>query len=180
MALVTPGQAVYNLFPTLAQPGQLSDLAYNEIQSFVAAEVIFPGRAVEIAADGLSVQQCQQTSTTFNPLGISVLKTAREGQGPLGVTGFSGVEGASYQVGEVVPVLMRGRIFAEWSGTTEVSFAVPNVFHSSTIATNRGKFTDTATSAAAGVEVATAGRAFRIRLAQPGSGSLVELDVNLP
>jgi hypothetical protein len=179
MALVTPGQATYVEYQALGQVGQLIDCANREIVSFMAAEVINPGRAVEMAADGLSIQQTQATGTTFAPVGISILKTSREGQGADGLTGY-GVEGVAYQIGEMVPVLMRGRILAEWKGTTQTAFGMPNAFHSSTLAADRGKFTDTATSAVAGSEVAVAGHQFRVRFALTGSGSLVELDVNLP
>ncbi len=179
MSLVTPGQSTYVEFSALANPGQLADLAYNEIVSFMAAEVINPGRAVEMASDGLSIQQAQQTSSTFAPVGVSILKTARESQGPAGVTGL-GVEGLAYQPGEMVPVLMRGRIYAEWSGTTQTAFGMPNVYHSSTLAATRGIFTDTGTSASAGVEVSNAGHQFRTRMALPGTGNIIELDVNLP
>jgi hypothetical protein len=185
MALVVPGQSTYVEFSPLANPGQLADMAYNEIVSFMAAEVINPGRAVEMASDGLSIQQTQQTSTTFAPVGVAILKTARESQGPAGVTGL-GVEGLAYQPGEMVPVLQRGRIYAEWKGTTQTAFTsgastgLLDAYHSSTVATDRGKFTDAATSAGAGTEVAHAGSPFRVRMALTGSGNIVELDVNLP
>jgi hypothetical protein len=174
----TPGQTSYVMFPDFAQPGQLADHTMNEIASFTAAEVINPGRAVEIAADGLSVQQVQQTGTTFNPVGISVLLTAREGAGAVGIAPY-GIGGAAYAIGDTVPVLLRGRIYAEWSGTTQPSFAAIDTFHSSTISTNRGKFTDAGTSAGAGVEIATHA-AFRTRMALPNSGTIILIDVNLP
>ena len=185
MAKATIGQTAYNMFSAFATPGQLADLAYAEIVTFPAAEQIFPGRAVEIAADGLSVQQAQQTSTTFVPVGLVVLVTAREGAGAFGITPY-GVGGPQYNIGDAVPVLLRGRMYAAWSGTTQTGFMVGtsggtlHVFHSSTIATNRGIFTDTATSAGAGVEVAAAGSQFRSRQALPGSGNIILLDVNLP
>ncbi len=176
---VTQGQTSYVMFPAFALPGQLADFAYNEIQSFVAAEVINPGRCVEIAADGVSVQQCQQTSTTFAPIGISVLETAREGVGAVGLQGY-GVGGVAYQIGDTVPVLMRGRVWAEWKGTTQTAFGNPNVYHSSTLAADRGKLTDAATSAGAGVEIAAAGHTIRVRQASPGTGNIVLVDINLP
>jgi hypothetical protein len=176
---VVQGQQTYFMFPPLADPGQLADCAYNEIVTYIAAETINPGRAVELAADGLSIQQAQQTGSTFNPVGVAVLQTAREGQGAVGITGY-GVEGPAYQIGEPVPVLIRGRIYGEWSGTTQTAISNPNVFHSSTTATNRGKFTDTATSTTAGSEVAAAGHPFRVFAKLPGTGSIVLLDVNLP
>lgn len=176
---VIGGQQTYPMFSAFAEPGQLADVAYNEIVSFPAAEVIQPGRAVEIAADGLSVQMVQQTSTTFRPIGVSILMTAREGSGAQGITAY-GVGGVQYNLGDTVPVLMRGRIYAEWKGTTQTAFGNPNCYHSSTLAADRGKFTDTATSAGAGVEIAAAGNPFRVRQALPGTGSIVLLDVNLP
>lgn len=173
------GQTSYPMFSAFAQPGQLADFAYNEIQSFPAAEVINPGRVVELASDGISVQQVQQTGTTMLPLGVTVWESARQGAGATGVTPY-GVGGPTYAIGDMVPVLMRGRIYAEWSGTTQTAFAQPNIYHSSTTATNRGKFTDTATSSTAGSEVAAAPHTIRTRSALTGSGNIVLVDVNLP
>jgi hypothetical protein len=173
------GQLTYPMFSAFAVPGQLADVAYNEIQSFPAAETIQFGRAVEMASDGLSVQQPQQTGSTFNPVGVSVLLTAREGSGPSGVAPFA-VQGPQYNTGDILPVLMRGRIYAEWKGTTQTAFAMPNVYHSSTLSADRGKFTDAATSTVAGSEIANAGHVFRTRQALTGSGNLVLIDVNLP
>jgi hypothetical protein len=175
------GQVTYQQFPNFAVPGQLADLAYNEIQSFPAAEVINPGRMVEMASDGLSIQQVQAATTTAipNSVGIAVLLTAREGQGAVGVTAY-GVQGPTYQAGEMVPVLMRGRVYAEWKGTTQTNFSMPNVYHSGTTATDRGKFTDASPSASSGTEVSNAGNFYRVRQALPGTGSIVLVDVNLP
>ena len=177
------GQVTYQQFPSFAVPGQLADLAYNEIQSFPAAEVINPGRMVELASDGISVQQVQDGNTSTTPpagvLGVSVLQTAREGQGALGVSPY-GVQGVTYQVGEMVPVLMRGRIYAEWSGTTQTAFSMPNVYNDDVSATNRGKFTDVTAGTSGGGDVCNAGHQFRVRQALPGSGSIVLVDVNLP
>lgn len=175
------GQLTYPMFPAFALAGQLADLAYNEIVTFPAAEVINPGRLLEMAADGLSVQQVQQTGATLNPVGVAILQTAREGSGAVGIQPY-GVQGPTYNIGDPVPVLMRGRIYAAWSGTLQTPFTVTllNVFHSSTIATNRGIFTDTATSAGAGVEITLVPRSVRNRQALAGSGSIVLLDLNLP
>ena len=176
------GQTAVNLVPDAAQPGQLADLTYNEIESFPAAEVINPGRAVMIASDGLSVQQVQTSSSSTLPttlLGVSVLNSAREGQGSYGITAY-GQGGLPYQVGEMVPVLLRGRIYAEWSGTTQSAFSSPNVYSSSTVSTNRGKFTDATASAGAGTEVCTGIGHLKNRQVLPGSGNLILVDVNLP
>src|ERR1700676_2958134 len=179
MTAVIQGQQTVNQFPAFALPGQLADLAYNEIVYFPANEVIQPGRCVELASDGISVQQTQQTSTTFAPVGVSILITARESAGSVGITGY-GIGGPQYNIGDSVPVLMRGRIYAEWKGTTQTAFGMPKAYHSSTVATDRGKLTDAATATGAGVEIANAGHTFRVRQALPGTGNIVLVDVNLP
>jgi len=180
MPAVTQGQTTYNQFPAFAQPGQLADLAYMEIVSYPAAEVIQPGRVLEIASDGLSVQQVQATGNQApNMMGLSVLITARESSGAFGITPY-GVGGPQYNIGDTVPVLMRGRMYAEWKGTTQTAWGVPNVYHSSTIATDRGKLTDATASGTAGSEISTTGHQIRVRQALPGSGNIVLVDINLP
>jgi len=175
------GQTTFNLFPDNAEPGQIADLAYSEVTSFVAAEAINPGRVVQIASDGLSVQQLQlsSSSTVTGALGISVLRSARESSGSYGVTAY-GIGGLAYQAGETVPVLLRGRVYAEWKGTTQPAFGVPNVYASSTTATDRGKLTDAAASAVAGSEVATGIHGIQSRQAEAGTSSYILVDVNLP
>lgn len=177
----TYGQTVYQMFPDFAQPGQLFDLAYNEIVSFPAAEVIQPGRVVCLNSDGLSCQQAQGTSTTLaKVLGISVLNTAREGTGAVGITGY-GIGGAAYQIGEMVPVLMRGRIYAEWDPTgTQSGWGAYTINESSTTATKRGTFTNAAAGTTTGSEVANTITGLRGRQALSSTGTLVVVDVNLP
>lgn len=183
MSAVIQGQQTYNQFPAFAQPGQLADLAYAEIVSFQAAEVIQPGRLLEIASDGLSVQQVRESSADTSKgtvaVGISLMLTARESAGAYGITSY-GVGGPQYNIGDVVPVLMRGRVYAEWKGTTQVAFTSPNVYCSSTVATDRGKLTDATISASATAEIAPAGSPVRIRQILPGTGNIVLVDVNFP
>jgi hypothetical protein len=189
MPATIQGQQTYANFPAFAQPGQLADLTYCEIASFPAAEQINPGRVVELAADNVSCQQVQDAGATTPPakmLGISVLVTAREGAGAFNITPY-GVAGPQYQIGDTVPVLMRGRIYAEWSGTTQTPFSngvngagLLHLYSSSTVATNRGKLTDVAVSAGAGTEVLYAGQGIRVRQALPGAGNIVLVDINLP
>lgn len=189
MTAVVQGQTTYNQFPAFAQPGQLADLAYAEIVSFPAAEVIQPGRMVEIASDNLSCQQVQDSGATTPPakmLGFSLLQTAREGAGAVGITGY-GVGGVAYAIGDTVPVLTRGRLYAEWKGTTQPAWQNGangsgglHVYSSSTTATDRGKLTDAAVSSSSGSEVLYAGSGVRCRGALSGTGNIILVDVNLP
>ena len=173
------GQLTYSVFNNTAQPGQLADLTLNSIGSFPAAETVNPGRFVEMASDGLSVQQPQQTSSTFVPEGVAVFRRSREGSGAQGITAY-GVGGPAYVLGETVPVLLSGRIYAEWKGTTQSAFARPNVYHSSTTATDRGKVTDASTSTGAGTEIAQAPSGIRTRQTLSNTGNVILIDVNLP
>lgn len=175
---VSIGQVSYSLYPAVGVPGMLADNEVNHIVSFQAAETINPGRAVELAADGVSVQQVQGTGGSAYPfMGFAILLTSREGTGNAN-TGAA--QGGIYSAGDEVPVLRKGSLFAEWKGTTQPAYAVPNVYHSSTIATDRGKITDAGTSAGAGTEVSLCAAAVMTRAALPGTGSVVLVDVNFP
>jgi hypothetical protein len=186
----TIGQQTYSLFNQVAQIGQYADLSFNVITVFPAFEVINPGRAVEIAADGLSIQQVQGTSGGEDAgthiykrfLGFSTFKTIREGSGAVGVTAY-GVGGPQYNIGDMVPVLSRGRIFCEWKGTTQVAWSQAlKIYHSSTAGAlaDRGKVTDAALNQTAGSEVSNMGQAVQTRYLLSNSGPIVLLDVNLP
>ncbi len=173
------GQLTYTLFPTQADPGMLADNTVNRIVSRVAAETIYPGRGLEKATDSGAVQMVQQTSTTLNLVGFSVLLTAqRPGLG--GDNNGTNVGGAVYNVGDMVPVLKRGSMFVEWSGTTQVEGSSHNMYHSSTIATNRGKLTDVGTSAGAGTEIAACPSWVQLQAKLTGSGNIALVDVNAP
>jgi hypothetical protein len=184
MGATVQGQQTYNQFPAFAQPGQLADLAYAEIVNFPAAEVIQPGRGVMMATDGLSIQQMQEsgadTQITTTLVGFSLLNTARESSGAFNITAY-GVGGPQYNIGDSVPVLQRGRMYAEWKGTTQVAFSTAmNMYCSSTLAADRGKITDAVVSAGAGTEISLIGRGVRCRQVLPNTGNIVLIDVNLP
>ena len=180
---VIQGQQTYNQFPAFAQPGQIADLSYAEIASYPASEVINPGRLLMLYSDGLSVMQAQSTADTqltTKLMGVSCLITARESSGAFGITAY-GVGGPQYNIGDSVPVLQRGRMYAEWKGTTQVAFSVAmNMYSSSTIATDRGKITDAVVSAGAGTEISLIGVGVRTRQTLPNTGNIVLIDVNLP
>jgi hypothetical protein len=178
------GQLSYSVFAPIADPGMLADNEVVHIESRVAAEAINPGRLLQIAADNKSVQQVQGTradTTTATPsYGFSLLLTAREG---VGNANSGGTGGGVYNPGDMVPVLKRGALYAEWKGTTQQvgNSALVNVYQSSTIATDRGKITDAAASQGAGTEIGPAGN--RIMARQWGlanTGNVIMIDVNYP
>ncbi len=173
------GQLSYSLVPAEAEPGALADNEVNHIVGLPAAEAINPGRGLEMATDGASVQQVQQTSSTLNLIGFALLQPVREGVGNSNLSTVSG-SGAPYNIGDMVPVLRKGAMFAEWKGTTQTSFGKPNMYHSSTLAADRGKLTDTSTSTGAGVEIAACPSGVQLRKARTGSGNIALVEVNLP
>lgn len=159
------GQLTYNLNPDIAVPGQLADENLDDkILSFPAGEAIEFGRLVEVDGTTGAVWKVAGTGATLVTsgralAGVSVFDVAREQQ--LASTGGSSGKG-NYQVGEMVPVLRKGHIYAAWDGGTgsfgQGVFTVPNVNHSSTTDTNdiKGSFTGNTTSSSAGSEVAAA------------------------
>lgn len=167
-------QTSYNTDVVIGVPGQPRASTIHEmIVSYPAGEVINFGRAVAVNSSGL-LQQVQETGDGLlaGLLGVSVYQPAREQAYP------PTFGGAQYQVGEMVPVMRRGRIFAEWNGTTQGYCAAVNVNCSSTTDTNRGIFTDAAISAVAGSEIAVA--TGMVLYAPTGVSNLCELDINLP
>lgn len=174
------GQLTYSVFNTQAAPGDPADYKLNMFDSFPAAESINPGRGVEIASDGVSVEQVQKTSGSLPVIGISMLKRAREGGGAVGITAY-GIGSPIFAAGEILPVLQSGRIFAEWDPTsTQSAFSRPNMYHSSTTATSRGIITFAATSTVAGSEIAQTPACIQTRQVLPNTGNIVLIDVNLP
>lgn len=162
-------QTAYNLDLTIGLPGQYFDPETGEgVVSYVAAEAITPGSLVELDSTGRMIQMPQGTggAAMGKLVGVAARVQAKENT-------------SIYAAGDLVPVVRKGRVFANWSGTTEVPLAQLNVQHSSTIATNRGFVTDAATSATAGSEIsATSGGLVCFKAIATSGLALVE--VNFP
>jgi len=165
MGLPNGGQTAYNLEPDIAVPGQLAEQNLDDkVESFPAGEAIEFGRLLEVDQTTGAVWKTAGTGAALvssgrKLAGVSVNDVAREQQ--LAATGGSSGKG-HYQVGEMVPVLRKGHIYACWDGGTgsfgQGVYVVPNVNHSSTTDANnlKGTFTGNATSSSAGSEVAAA------------------------
>lgn len=141
-------------------PGQL-------FISAIAAEDVLPGRVVELDPTDTTVMKCrlpQTASAVGKILGIVVYSSADQV--------------GSFKAGAEVRILRRGRIYAEFNGTTGSDMMTNlNVNSSSTVATNRGKLTDAATSAGAGTEIyATKMLCFEETSVSPSGLCLVELN----
>jgi len=179
------GQTTWNLFPDNAEPGQPADCTYNEIGSFTASSVINPGCVCIVDSTGLQAQQLTVASGTdtypAGTLGIAALRSARESSGSYGVNAY-GIGGLAYQVGETVPVLLRGRIYASWAGDgAQPVFAAPaGIYASSTNTALQGVFTSKSAQTTAGSEIVTCPNVFRGRQAEANTSPYILLDVNIP
>lgn len=143
-------QTSYSLDNPNVVPGLIIDAGDDvRIEKYIAKEVINPGNGVELSSDGLGVQNPQGTGTTVpNFVGVAVFKDGREP--------------GAYAIGDVVPVMRKGRVAVNLvAATTITALGVANLSHSSTISTDRGKFTSAATSGTAGSEVGSVNAIFR-------------------
>lgn len=163
-------QTSYSLDPSVALAGMLADGGPNDIVSYPASEVIEPGRAVVLDAAG----------TVSLPKNTGALPAS--GNGSLkGVAIYVDARGpGAYQVGEMVPLLRKGRIWAQFAGTGATDNELMQVRHASDDSNSelqhRGKFTDAAASTTVGQEKT----AFAKGIALGGDTNLVKLEVNFP
>lgn len=166
-------QTTFTVDNPICQLGQIADgTSVKEEVAYVAAEAIPFGRMVELDATGTKVQlpQGSTVNAIAKPVGVSIYDATKEPD----------TVGGGYKIGEVVRVLRKGRIYAEFSGTTDAALTSANVFHSSTIATNRGKFTDTAGNAGVGVEVDSQNLAKFVRPINASQAGACLVELNLP
>lgn len=139
-------------FDGVGVAGQVHGPADSEqVSAFIASEQIKPGRLLEIVpgTEANETPSVRHAQSALGPLarvaGVSVL---RPGKG-LPSSGNP----TEYATGDRVLVIRRGIINVEFVGTAPGAFEALRVSHSSTIATDRGKFTISAASATAGSEV---------------------------
>lgn len=153
--------------PAKAIAGQL-DTKHGEsdILSCVAGEDIPYGRVVEWDATN-RVIVLPKSTTLGSIVGISLYPVTNDSTI---LTGTLTTNAFGYKAGQVVPVLRRGRVNAEVTGTAGTELAAANVAHASTDGSsnlrNRGKLTASATSVTAGAEIsATSSSTCPIRFA---------------
>jgi hypothetical protein len=160
-------QTSYQQDLSVALAGMIADGDVADITSYAASEAIPYGRVVVVDTGGTcslpKTAGAMPTSGVGSPLGVSIYDSAGNPGG--------------FQIGDMVPVLRRGKVWAEFSGTAASDNTVLNVSNSSTVATNRGKFTDAATSTTAGSEVSAMPRTVAKQLS---GTTLVRVDINIP
>lgn len=159
-------QTSYTTDLTAAISGMLADNGPKEIDAKPAAEVIPPGRGVTLKSDG--TVELPKDAALANLFGVSVYRSSAPPGG--------------YQIGDMVPILRKGRIWADFTGTGATELEQMKLRHASTDgasqAQHRGKFTDAAADVDAGEEVTaipTTGVVSR-----GGATGLVKLELNLP
>lgn len=155
-----------------AVPGLLADNRLDNYVTgrYVAGEDIYPGRLVVLNASTGKLQHPQDTSFA-KAVGIACYSPTNQ-QTAIPATGFV------YAAGAQVPVLRRGRVWAEVSSSSEPGQLVEsNVKHSSTVATHRGKMTTDVVSTGAGTEVADGGA---IAFVEKATTTLWLVEINYP
>jgi hypothetical protein len=161
-------QDTYNTDLSPALPGQIVERGVVT-GVYQCSEAIPPGRVVELHTDG-KLRLPQGTGADIaKPVGVSCYRAAIEPN-----------SGNGYAIGEYVPVLRRGQIWADLvSGATVSALAAANVYHSSTVATNRGKVGSAAEAAGAGVEIDALSGFLFLRDDGASSPALALLEVSL-
>lgn len=140
------------------------------IVTVTAAEVIPFGVMVEINGSGQAVLPKSASLGTLG--GVALRQTMRMG-GQYAPGGSS-----AYQIGDELPVLRRGQCYAAVDGGgTQAQYGAANVDHSTTTATNRGKFTASATSATTGSEIGAAPAVFYTAAANANGAALVSISL---
>lgn len=163
-------QTTFNVAPPAGYPGMPFDDGPLEKRAFPAAEDIPFGVLCELLANG-SIQRVQDAGTagSFLPklAGISMYAPIRE----QAYVGGGGAAGNGYwKKGEMVPVVRRGRVWAQFdAGGTWPEYAAVNVHHNSDGSAGAGVFTLTAvsTTSHAEIDVAPACLGIEAALAQP-------------
>lgn len=156
-------QTTHSLDNTAVLSGMKWDNAIDQqIVSFVASEAIPAGRMVELASG--MVRLPQATGQPSKIVGCALYQASLPPGG--------------YAAGDVVAIMRRGKVVVDWSGTTQTPLALLNVHHSSTVATNRGKVTDAAAAAGAGVEIADGLSIMCFK--DPSVSGLTVAELNLP
>ncbi len=159
-------QTTYALSASTALAGQDGPDAHEKPQklSRIALGAIPFGRLVETASGEVRIPN----QTTLGTLvGASCYKAAK--------TPDSG----GYADDEMTLVMRKGQIWVEYGGTAPTAMTVPNIMHSSTVSTHRGKVTATATSAGAGTEI-TAGPEGMVVLEVDTTLGLALVELNFP
>lgn len=143
------GQNSISLDRTAYKLGQLLDMSrhHADIVSARCLTAIGVGRYAELtlAADGTWTASAPSgTTTTLAKGGIVLLENVREPSAD------------AFAIGDIIAVCRKGKVVAacESGMSAPTTFGqVANIMHSSTTATNRGKFTTTATATTAGAEI---------------------------
>lgn len=156
-------QTVYNLDHAAAIAGQVVEERGNRGRYDCSEDLNF-GRIVELHTDGKIRHPA--TATAAGKL-LGAIKYAAS-LPPGGYTANS------FQV----PVLRRGQVWIEYTGTPPVVEAQAKVMSSSTVATHRGKVTGDAANATSGTEIYALEGAVTVKVDTTLSLALVEF--NLP
>lgn len=174
MAGIQIPQTDYGLDPVAFVPGMpyrpLGDS--DVVEHFVASADITPGTLVEVVNG--AVRPAQSLNGALKPLVGVALRIPTH----TNASSFTGPF-TTWKAGQQVPVMRKGRVYANWSGTTQPEYGKLNYQHSSDGSHNQGYFTDAATASTAGAEVDNCPNGV-LSVKSTGSTSVCLVELNLP
>ena len=158
-------QLTVTLEPDYAVAGLVEGFQTCEFETVSLSEDMpadSPGRLVEwdpTDATGRTVRLPQGTTTVMNLAGVLMYNETNEPS-----VASPGNLGGPWKKGRTVAILRKGRIWAQVVGTAPTpNSATLNVSHSSTVVTDRGKLTATASNVVAGTEIQAGPTGMRVR-----------------
>lgn len=156
-------QTTYLVDRLVAVAGMIAVGDERHCATWPASEVIPFGRGVEVVSGQVRLYQSTGQDGASGLAGVAIYKDMHYAGG--------------YQIGEMVPVLRVGQVWVDFVGTGATELEDAKVSHSSTVTTDRGKFTDAASSATATTEVSSVVGKFR---GAKATATLALVELNLP
>lgn len=180
MAGVGAPQADWSFNPVIAFAGMRNRTsAADLVVHYPASAACPPGVLLEVTVvSGVpSVRPAQSATGALAPLaGVCMFDDAHV----LPPATLPGVNAATYNIGEMVPVLRKGEIWTSWTGTTQGTLVTANYVHSSDGSHSQGFVTDAATSTTTGNEIDNLPGGFRIVRPTTAPSGVVLMELNLP
>lgn len=169
------GQTDYSLNPQVAVAGQTVLSHPTQVVSYPASAAIMPGQLLEVVSG--KVRPAQAGTGALKPIvGVAKFKDTHVVP-PFG----SSADADVYQIGEMVPVVRKGRVWSLWSagGVTQGELVALAYVHSSDGSHEQGYFTDHAQVTTTGQEVDACPQGI-LSVQATGSTTLCLVELNLP
>lgn len=168
------GQTDYGFAPVSAVAGmRYSTMSSDEVVHGVASGTVQPGQLVESYGGQLRAAQ-SENGALYPIVGVALFRDSNVAK-----PNTSGPTPAYYLAGEQIPVMRKGRIYTQWSGTTQGGYVTANYVHSSDGTHGQGVITDAATQSTTGNEIDALPGGIRV-IGPTNLATICLLELNLP